>query len=398
MPVKTRARGFEPVRSWSDWIFSLSVMLGLVWPPVLMGTLVAALLRKPPVILRWEHHHTTLLIAAILGGFVILVRGVNDSTDLVLRYAFLWGWPFIILLYRPSTETLSLFSRFVFAYLLVDLVFNVGGTLLGRDLLGREIDLREDVLFWRMGGVFAHSYYSGTFSIVALMAILTGRYSKAWAVLPAINLMLAGAWRLSAALALILIFFVWRRRTYRQEMMAVVLLSLLSVFATVYTSGLMTTGEGYVNPANSFRVYAWTTAIEKIAVSPLTGAGYPREKGIDGMTTNVVDDSLIAESWYLGSAITFGIPYALMRLAGIVLLFYSRRRSVFSQVFGPVVLIDMVYGGFLIDGTLSFIMICLQLSTEIPETARPLNFITRSIGQQGGLSGSGSFAENMKNK
>lgn len=356
----------ERAFSFSDWLLCLSVMVGLVWAPALAGLILAALLRKPRYTLAWKRHHTFLLIAALLGMLVVFTRGIGSSTALVLRYGFLWVLPFIILLYRPDARTVSLFSKFVFGFFLVDFAFNVGGTVVGHDLLGRVTDLRDGVLGARMGGIFAHSFYSGSISLTAMTAVLAGRYPRVWAVLPAANLILAGSWRLSVAVPLILLFLFWKHRGYLKEMLVVGLLSVLVVLTTVYTSGLIPGNQKYVNDANTLRVFAWVTAIEKISSSPLIGVGYPKDNTLEGVDNYIIDDALTAESWYLGSAITFGIPYTLLRFAGLLLFFYSRRHTTFARISCPLILIDMVYGGFF-DGTLFYTMLWIQLSATSAE-------------------------------
>lgn len=356
LPQRRSSRAF----SFSDWLLCLSVMVGLVWSPALVGLIPAALLHKLSFKLAWEHHHTFLLIAALLGVLVIFTRGVGDSTAIILRYGFLWLLPFIILIYRPDTRTVSLFSKFVFAIFLVDLVFNVGGTLLDHDLLGRATDMRTGVLSSRMGGVFAHSFYSGSISLTAMTALLAGRYPRSWAALPVLNLLLAGSWRLGVSILLVILFLLWKHRSYLKEMLVVVLLSILAVVVTIYTSGLIQDSQN-INEANALRVFAWTTSIEKIYSSPLTGVGYPKDNTLESIDADIIDDALTAESWYLGAAITFGIPYTLMRFAGLILLFYSRKHTTFASISCPLILVDMVYGGFF-EGTLFYTMLWLQLS------------------------------------
>lgn len=350
--------------AFSDWLLCLSVLVGLVWSPALAGLIPAALLHRPSLNVAWERHHTFLLIAALLGVFVVLIRGVGDSSSVVLRYGFLWFLPFVILVYRPDASTVSLFSRFVFVLFSVDLIFNIGGTLLGHDLLGRATDIRAGVLSARMGGVFAHSFYSGSISLTALAALLAGRYPRAWVALPVLNLLLAGSWRLGVSVLLILFFLLWKNRTYLKEVLAVALLSFMAVIVTIYTSGLIP-GSNSANEANTLRVFAWVTAIEKISSSPLTGVGYPKDNTLEGVDADIIDEALTAESWYLGSAITFGIPYTVIRFAGLVLFFYSRRHTKFAQITCPLILVDMVYGGFF-EGTLFYTMLWLQLSAFSP--------------------------------
>jgi O-antigen ligase len=105
------------------------------------------------------------------------------------------------------------------------------------------------------------------------------------------------------------------------------------------------------NPSNAYRVYAWVTAIEKIASSPLVGVGFPNEAAIQeaGVSFESLDENLIAESWYLSSAITFGIPYTLLYLGSLLIAFYGKafsRRNRARAMLYPYVVVDLIYGSF----------------------------------------------------
>lgn len=347
----------------SDWLLCISITAGLIWSPALIGILLAAILHKPSFSLAWERHHTYLLIAAIIGLFIILFRDKGDSLKLILRFAFLWILPFVILVYRPDERTINLFCKFIYIIFLIDFIFNIGGALIGDDLLGRQIDLRDGLLSARMGGVFAHSFYSGSISITAMTALLSSRHAKVWATLPAINLLLAGSWRLGISIFLILIFLIWKNRSYIQEILMVIALSFIAVMTTIYTSNPNENYLNIINPANTLRVYAWVTAIEKISNSPLIGVGYPNENVSDGVSYEIIDESLISESWYLGSAITFGIPYTLIRFSGFLILFFNRRHTLFGRINSPLILVDMVYGGFF-EGIVFYSMLWIQMTAS----------------------------------
>lgn len=332
----------------------------------MIGIFLATLLRRSPRKFIWEAHYSWLLGAALIGLFVIAERGTSGSTGLILQYCFLWSLPFVFLFYRPDINTVSLFSKFIFGIFLIDFVFNVGGLALGRDLLGREIDIRQGALASaRMGGVFAHSFYSGSISLTALTTLLAGRYSMRWAIFPVLNLLLAGSWRLAVALPVILLFLLWKHRSYAKELLIVLLLSLLAIVITIYSSGVVKGSPMPVNEANTLRLFAWVTAIEKISKSPITGFGYPKVNTLQGVDTDTIDDALAAESWYLGSAITFGIPYTLLRFIGLLMFFYSRRHSSFAKISCPLILVDMTYGNFF-EGILFYTLLWIQLSAVAP--------------------------------
>lgn len=345
---------------------AISLLSGLIWTPLLLLIPLAAAFRRHRRPIEWAPYHSLMLFAGIIGASVVAFRGLQDSTGLVLQYFFIWCIPFIFLYFRPTETTVLIVSAAVILIFSVDLVFNVLGSLNSSDILGRDMDQRAGTIGARMGGVFGHAFYSGSISISALVIILCSTRSKLWTIFPIINLLIAGSWRLTIAIPILFVFYIWKERKYWQEILAAACISILAVVATIYTSGLIEIENVEVNPSNTLRVFAWATALEKIQDSPFTGVGYPKDNTLDGISMQTIDESLTAESWYLGSAITFGVPYTFLRFISLLLLFAYHRRNQFVQVAGPYILIDLTYGGFF-DGTLFYILMWTYIASSSPK-------------------------------
>lgn len=315
----------------------------------------------------WQQHHTLFFISSIYATGVVLLRGIGDSSMLILQHLFIWSLPFLFLIYRPDERSLRLLLCFIFIVFAVDLVFNLVGSALGRDILHRTLDAREGLFGARMGGLFGHSFYSGSISLAVLTSLAAGRFNRSWLILPLINLALAGSWRLIAAIPLVLLFMVWRNRSRWQEFATILAASLLAVIATVWTSGLNEDSRFEINGANTLRVFAWVTAIEKIQESPWAGVGFPKDNTLTGVDAETIDQSLTAESWYLGAAITYGIPYAVLRLAALMMFFAHHRGNPYARVTVPLILVDMVYGGFF-EGTLFYVLLWTQFEGRVETT------------------------------
>ena len=356
----------------SDWVLTVSIGLGLVFSPALAGVLVAIGVRGRPVPLRWQLPHTLMALAALWAVLVINLRASGDMSGVIGYYGYLWSLPLLLAVYKPDVRTLEVFGKLIFGLFVLDLGFNLYSSLTGQDILGRIVDAREGFVGGRNGGLFAHSFYSGSISIAAFVTLLARREWRWFAVLAIANLLLAGSWRLTLAIPLVALFAVrWRTRSRLTEWAMIALISITAVVGTVWTSGLLDQG-GEVNDSNAFRVFAWVTAIDKIAAQPLLGVGFPKERDIDGISNEVIDENLIAESWYLGSAISFGIPYTLLVFAALVVAFYGDKnyanRDIRRAVLVPFVMIDLTYGGFL-GGVLIYTWFWLLICTPLAGAA-----------------------------
>ena len=338
-------------RQLSDWILVASVLAGM-FVSLGLGALSLALIvrgrwNKPD----WRLEHTILSFAAAWALLVLAVRGTPDGAGTLPYFVFLWVFPILLAAYRPDEQTVHRFGVMLIGLFVVDLFFNVHILVVGHDLLGRSLDGRDAVVGGRLGGIFAHSFYSGAISVAALLTVFSRRRMGFLSALAIGNLILAGSWRFSAAIIIAALFALrWRRRSRPVEVAMIVVVSLVIVAGVVATSGLVDASVE-VNPSNNFRVFAWVTSIERIAESPWFGVGFPNENAMRdaGVSFETMEEHLISESWYLGSAITFGIPYTLLYLAAFGVAFYGRRygrRDMTRAVLYPFVLVDLTYGSF----------------------------------------------------
>jgi hypothetical protein len=317
----------------------------------------------------------TFLAASIAWAVVVMaVRGVADSGGQLVYFGFLWVMPWLIACYGPDEHTVRRFGHLLIALFLVDLAFNLFTLATGADLLGRQLDVREGVVGGRGGGLFAHSFYSGSISIAALLTLASRAPVRGLILLPVVNLLLAGSFRFAAALAMLLLFsWGWKRRTRLAEAALIVLCSLLLVAAVIATADPVDTSVSS-NQSNLFRVFAWMTAIDKIATAPIFGVGFPNEAMIQevGVSFETLDEHLVAESWYLSSAITFGIPYTVLYLAALLSAFYGRgfvTRDLPRAALYPYIVTDLIYGSFF-GGVLIYSWLWILVFAAIARPAR----------------------------
>ncbi|MDH5670734.1 MAG: O-antigen ligase family protein [Myxococcales bacterium] len=328
-----------------------SVAAGLFFPIVLALLFPALLVRGDWTRINWRIENTFLLLASCWAAIVIGIRGAPNSTGTLPYFAFLWTLPHILAAYKPDESTVRRFGSMLVALFAADLTFNLYTLASGADLLGRSLDIREGVVVGRLGGLFAHSFYSGAISIAAMLTLLPLKRVAWLCLLPATNLVLAGSWRFTAAIAITMAFaLAWRRRTRSFELFLVAAISLLLILGVVVTSGFVESGVK-INPSNTFRVFAWLTSIDRLVDSPWIGVGYPNDNALRdaGVSFASMEGYLIAESWYLGSAITFGVPYTLFFLGSFLIAFEGRffgARDLTRSIIYPFILTDLTYGSF----------------------------------------------------
>ncbi|MCA0212305.1 MAG: O-antigen ligase family protein [Proteobacteria bacterium] len=351
----------------SDWILVLSVLTGLYSAAGLAGILLAVLVRGEFVRLRLRIYHAALGAAACWALYVVSQRGMASLQGQLPYLAFLWTLPFLMACYRPDAHTVHAFRRMLLALFAVDLLFNLYSLVFGADLLGRTVDMRAAVLGARHGGLFAHSFYSGAISITALISLMDKvGLAKIVLALPLANLVLAGSWRLLLAIPLLFLFrFIWRYRSRLIEICLVGVASVALVWGVFSTSAF--SSIGIENDSNSFRVISWVLALEKITSSPWTGVGVPNVAAVreQGVSVEVLDENFIGESSYLNTALSFGIPYAVLFLLAFFIAFWGenyRKRTMQMAVLFPYVAVDMVYGDFF-SGVLTSCWLWLLISS-----------------------------------
>jgi hypothetical protein len=333
----------------ADWLL-VAIVLSALFMPMAMAAMIIAIVVRGPRLPRLRGP-LIFLTASIAWAFIVVaVRGVSDGGSQLLYFGFLWVMPWLIAYYGPDKHTVRRFGHLLIALFLVDLTFNLFTLATGADILGRQLDARDGLIFGRGGGLFAHSFYSGSISIAALTTLASRGPVRWLLLLPVVNLLLAGSFRFAAALAILLLFsWGWQRRTRLADAALIVMCSLLLVAAVIATSDPTITGGS--NQSNLFRLFAWMTAIDKIAMAPLFGVGFPNEAIIQevGVSFETLDEHLVAESWYLSSAITFGIPYTVLYLAALISAFYGPgfvNRDLTRATLYPFIVIDLIYGSF----------------------------------------------------
>ena len=332
----------------SDWLLTGSVCGGLFMPLLLGGVFAAAALRGQLGYPRWRAHHGLMLCASLWGLLALSSRGFQEEGLAYLAY--LWIIPLLMAFYKPDRGTSETYQQMILAIFVADLSFNAYALLAGSDLLGRQLDQREGLLSsMRAGGLFAHSFYSGSISIAALILFITRRSSSAFIALALFNLLAAGAWRLSiAALTVLLMSQLWDRLGRRGYFTFIAIASILVAVAVILTSGLLDTSFE-VNESNTNRVFAWLLAMQKISDAWLLGVGLPMTSELTSVNTDAIDNYLIAESWYLSTSLAFGVPYTIFMLSALLISFFGRNFKLRDRRFSllmSLVFVDMVAGEF----------------------------------------------------
>ena len=340
----------------SDWMLTISIGLGLLSPFILPLVFAILITKKITTKIRWERHHS-FLTAAIIWGVAAYFIENKSNVKALLPYLFYWSIPFLLMIKRIDERTIKLFSHFIFALLFLDITFNIIIQSQGVDPLGRTIDLRDGIFGKRLGGLFAHSFYSGSISICALTAALNYKKYRWIIALSALNLLLAGSWRVIIAGPIIaLLLFGWDRRSKIKTALLIFLISTASILVTVATSN---TANLVLKPngANDLRIFAWTNAVQNIHNSPLVGNAFPNQENLEGrVNEEVISDKNIAESWYLSAASTFGLPYMILMAATLFSAVFRGSNLTSTPAAAtllPFLLIDLTYGEF-IQGTLVY--------------------------------------------
>ena len=290
-----------------------------------------------------------LIISSLWALVVISLRGVNGNEKLLIQYMYLWILPFLLIMYQPTKGTVKKLKILIYVLFALDISFNFYTYLSGLDILGRQVDLREGFLIGvRSGGIFAHSFYSGTISTLAFIFIIFEKQLRWIAIFTIINLILAGSARLAIPIIIIpLFFYAWKLRTRKMEIFQVILISIISI-GSVFINSSISNDNLYDNNSNDIRIVAWGIALTKISNSPITGFDYPQLPELDeGINDKTIDEKLIAESWYLNAALTFGIPYLLLRYIGLLLILYGKtyyKRTGYEAIIVPCTLVDLAYG------------------------------------------------------
>lgn len=330
-----------------DFLFIGSICLALYFSAAILLLIPVVILRarfnKPNI----EFGHWILIAGAAYALVIIAFRGVEESGNFIAQKLFIWSTPFIVLLYKPSGHTLQVLKIFLFIIFSIDFSFNLFAITYGHDIFNRELDMREGLSSIRLGGLLAHSFYSGSISILAYAFLITKTKNKWLAIIPATNLIMAGSIRFLIPIVFIPYFYWnWQTRSKLSEISQILIISIITVFSVIETSSY---GEFFTeeNSANSLRVYAWLSSISSIIEHPLQGVGYSNTSYLSSIDEYTIVKYHIGESWYLNSGLAFGVPYVLLRLLGYMLIFYGKNyinRSPIEAILVPISLIDSTYG------------------------------------------------------
>ena len=365
--VETQKREFVS----SDHFLVFSIAVSLLYSPLCILVLATPLFRGTAE--RYAFPVRSILLLLIAGGYAVVAVLFRDGTVFqadFLRYLFLWLTPVSIYFYRPNSRTIRAFTLFILMLAIADVLFNICAFFNGKDLLGRVVDEREGIFGGaRLGGLFGHSFYSGSISTVAICGIIGEKKLRALCVLFGINLIFAGSFRLLIPLTLIPWFYMlYRLRNREFEVIQIAVFSTLCVSLTFLFSSI---GPFEPNPSNDFRIFAWTVSIDQIIKSPVFGVGFPN-LNLESIGYREIEENLVTESWYLSSAITFGIPYLVIYVAGLANVFYGamfKHLSIRSATLLPITFIDLVYGGAM-EGMLYWIAIWLFFCADVPRSVR----------------------------
>jgi hypothetical protein len=365
-------------QSLADLLLVASISMGLFVAPFLALIAGSLLLRQRWWRIDWRSYHWLLLAAILWAVVAVVTRGEKPSFGLMLYFGYLWMFPLFVALYRPDENTLRAFAVLIGGLFALDLLFNVFTIFTGADPLGRTLDARQGVAGGRAGGLFGHSFYSGSISIATLvLAVGRVRSSSLQLVLGMLaigNMIAAGSWRLPMAAMIIFAFSVcWRSLSRKLFALAVVFGTLLTIAGVVATSGLLGTALDD-SLSNTFRLFAWNLALEKIVDSPLMGVGIPDMSQVEAMSFESIDEFLIAESWYLSSALAFGIPYTVLYVSVLAAAFFGKNFQFRSKVLSlllPLVLIDLIAGEFF-SGILIYSWLWLEIGLVSSMVSAPV--------------------------
>lgn len=350
----------------SDWILTISTGFGLITPYLLPLNFAILITRKITAKIQWERHHT-YLFAAIIWATGAYVLDNKSNIKALLPYFFYWSLPFLLATKRVDSRTVRTFSILLFCLLFIDTIFNLAALALGNDPLGRALDLREGTFGKRLGGLFAHSFYSGSISICALTASLNNKKYRWITAIALTNLFLAGSWRLIIAGPLIAILLInWKNRSKAKTATLIATTSIIAVLSTIATSntaGLLQNANG----SNDLRIFAWTNSIQNIINSPLLGNAFPNQQNLEGrINEEVIVENFISESWYLSTASTFGIPYMLLMSAALFSAIFRKFKlssNPAAATLLPFIAIDLTYGEFIL-GTLAYTWAWILISEK----------------------------------
>ena len=344
------------MRNFFDLIFIAFIGLALFNKFYVIGILFLLFFKIKNIVLIANKKFAVYFLSIIWALLVIVFfKDAKGNEYLIYRYSFVWLFPFIILIYQPKKYYYIYFKILIYVVFILDLLFNLYSLKFGNDFLGRDLDLRLGLSnVSRLGGLFAHSFYSIIISVMASILIIVRNDKIKWIYLAVtfFNIFIAGSYRGLLNIFLILFFYVMRKKmTIAREISSIIVFSFMILFFTVYSIGIDFDSDNISFSANQKRVYAWDLSIDKIINNPLIGSPYSKLLDTEsGVTEETLDANNIGESWYLNSSINFGVPYTILNFLGMLFIFYFKkydRRNKYESLLIPTTLIDFAYGGSL---------------------------------------------------
>ena len=336
--------------------------------PVLLFLFIAILISREVAITQSK----TLIV--LLGGHILWIFFSfymnNANIGVVLKDIAAPIFLICIFLLRISHSLVKGVCVAVAVLFFIDFAFNVSIVVFEVDLFGRGEIKRPTDLFPRLTGVFYHPFHSINIMFAGFIAGLVLR-NKFLISLSFISLIMTSSLRGPLAAILIILFFYFTKQNFK--VFSVYLISLISVLIiillVIYSAG----DKEY--SSNALRAYAWLSAIEGIQNSLYFGHVFEGRDlvGID-MNREVIESQGIAESYYLYTALHYGVPSMIFYYLFLSTLFIRSwnfcKGSEWTYLAVPfgVVFVDRFYGSLL---TSYIILILLALIYQFIVTCKP---------------------------
>ncbi len=274
----------------------------------------------------------------------------------LLQLVAIDGMLLFTILFRANAHFLGGMSYPLFALLAGDIAYNVWTILTGADPQGREVALRDDDVFLRLGGLLGSPFLSINISLIAvsLAVIVRNRFLFAAGVA---NIVANGSLR--GVLSLLVLGIVWLAIYRRVGVYRMLLLSAVLITA-VFLGTVASIPYFEESTANYYRAFAWSNALDGIAEHPLLGNHGFYKGEILGISEDTISEYGMAESSYLQYALHFGVVPAILYFLIFLRVFVRRlkrfyqtpnrsvdRASMVAASIAGYALIDTFYGTFI---------------------------------------------------
>lgn len=330
-----------------DRFFGITVFIGQFFYPIISVWFFLILLKSRSIKIKYDPIFLKLFLVFIIGFIIVLSRPIEQNLNIISRFIFLWFVPFLVALFAPKENTVRQIEKSIRLLFYIDFFVNITSIFIGHDLFNRAGgDLREGMFLpFRLGGLLGNSFASGVFTLAYSFTLLFNNSDKKiYFLLPFLNFILVGSWRFVFIIFIFIFYYLWKKRDRLIEYASIFMFSIIVIFSTYITSSF-SGFNSFVNKANDFRIYAWIVSTNKIAESPLWGFGYTNEKLLESVDELSIDEYNVAESWYLGNILNFGLLYFFFRFLTFLQVYKKLTRTKSGSVFMPIFFIDLTYGG-----------------------------------------------------